>query len=301
MDNLKNWILADGVLCKDQSDAGWGLYGKPHSLNYAPSPDSVLYPIFSKDMIIEAVRLAHLPGAANIVYPIVIAGVFITAFYSFRLIFMVFHGEEKNHSSTGHHFNKIKESPLVITLPLIALAVPSIIVGYLLIQPMLFGTNDTPAILSDAILVDSRHNAMADLAILFHSPFKLMQHALMTPAFWMMTAGILLAWLLVLKKPQISQWLHKNLAWLRFILENGYGFDRFNEVVIAKTSRNLGLFFSQVTDAKIIDQYLVNGSAYLIASLSSVVRKIQTGYVYHYAFLMILALVVMLGYFLFSH
>ncbi len=246
---------------------------------------------YSKDMIIEAVHFSSLPFA-DWVYVAVIAGVFITAFYSLRMFFLVFHGESRMDEHTSSH---VKESSMSITLPLIALAIPSLAIGYFTIDPMLFN-----GWLDDAITVAANHTSMASLKQEFHGAGSMIPHALQTLPFWMMVGGIASAWVLTLYRTQWATWIQKKFHRTNYVLESLYGFDRFNDIVFVKGVKSLGNFLWKVSDSGLIDKMVVNGSARFVGFIGSVVRPIQTGYVYHYAFFMIVSLLIILTWVLFA-
>jgi len=246
---------------------------------------------YSKDMIIEAVHFSSLPFA-DWVYVAVIAGVFITAFYSLRMFFLVFHGESRMDEHTSSH---VKESSMSITLPLIALAIPSLAIGYFTIDPMLFN-----GWLDDAITVAANHTSMASLKQEFHGAGSMIPHALQTLPFWMMVGGIASAWVLTLYRTQWATWIQKKFHRTNYALESLYGFDRFNDIVFVKGVKSLGNFLWKVSDSGLIDKMVVNGSARFVGFIGSVVRPIQTGYVYHYAFFMIVSLLIILTWVLFA-
>ena len=251
---------------------------------------------YSKDLIIEAVSFSNLPYA-NLAYLSVLLGVTITAFYSFRLLFLVFHTTPRMDEHTKSH---LKESPLVVTIPLVLLAIPSIAVGFFTVEALLFGTQETPAILSDSIVVLPEHTVMATLGQHFHSALALALHSLQTITFWMMVLGIFLAWFFIIKKPELTKNIHAKLPITRRILEAKYGFDTFNDKVFVKGGRLIGNTLWKISEQRLIDGLVVNGSAKLIAWSAGVIRHIQTGYLYHYAFFMIIALLGILAWMLFS-
>ena len=269
---------------------------------------------YSKDSIIEAVHESHLPGA-GFAYFAVMAGVFVTAFYSFRLYFLVFHGKERfaqnpdahhddahhghaAHDDHGHHsaqaeHAKPHESPWVVTLPLILLAIPSVVIGFITIEPMLFG-----AFFKDAITVDPiRHPAMAELAKLFHGPAQMALHGLSTAPFWLAVAGVALAYYLYLVNPALPAAIKRRVEPLYALLDNKYYLDWFNENVLARGARALGYGLWKGGDQRLIDGALVNGSWKLVGWVSGVVRRLQSGYIYHYAFGMIIGVFVLMTYF----
>jgi NADH-quinone oxidoreductase subunit L len=245
---------------------------------------------YSKDMIIEAVHFSSLPYADWVYYAVVV-GVFITAFYSFRMFFLVFHGESRVKHETAKHLH---ESPLSITFPLIMLAIPSAIIGYFTIEPMLF-----KGWLDEAITVTSSHVSMVELKQQFHGALGMIFHALQTLPFWMMVGGIVAAWVFSLYKTQWAIWVRSTFKRTNYVLESLYGFDRFNEIVFVGGVKKLGNFLWKVSDSTIIDLMIVNGSARFVGFVSSVIRPIQTGYVYHYAFFMIFSLLIILTWALF--
>ena len=246
---------------------------------------------YSKDMIIEAVHFSSLPFA-DWVYYAVVAGVFITAFYSLRMFFLVFHGESRMDEHTASH---VKESPISVTLPLVALAIPSLMIGYFTIDPMLFN-----GWLDNAITVASTHTSMAGLEKSFHGAGGMIPHALQTLPFWMMVGGAVSAWVLTLYRAQWASWIQTKFRRTNYVLESLYGFDRFNDIVFVSGIKKLGNFLWKVSDSGLIDKMVVNGSARLVGFIGSVVRPIQTGYVYHYAFFMIVSLLIILTWVLFA-
>ncbi|RUM82890.1 MAG: NADH-quinone oxidoreductase subunit L, partial [Candidatus Thioglobus sp.] len=247
---------------------------------------------YSKDMIIEAVHFSSLPYAEWVYYAVV-AGVFITAFYSFRMFFLVFHGESRVDHHTEEHLH---ESAPSITFPLIALAIPSAVIGYFTIDPMLFN-----GWLDNAITVDAaKHVSMTELSKMFDSAAAMIPHAVQTLPFWMMVGGIVAAWILSLYRTQWADWIQKTFHRTNYALESLYGFDRFNEIVFVNGIKKLGNLLWKVSDSMLIDKMLVNGSARLVGFIGSVVRPIQTGYVYHYAFFMIFSLLIILTWVLFA-
>jgi len=246
---------------------------------------------YSKDMIIEAVHYSQLPYA-DWVYFAVIAGVFITAFYSFRMFFMVFHGQSRVDKHTESHLH---ESPWSITIPLIALAIPSAFIGFYTIEPMLF-----TGWLESAIMIDPSHISMEILKSHFISALELISHSIVTWPFWMMILGVITAWIFSLYRTEWADWIKNKFKGINYILESLYGFDRFNEIFFVNGFKRLGEFFWKVTDAGLIDKTLVNGSAKLAGFFGSLIRPIQTGFVYHYAFFMILSLLFILTWVLYS-
>jgi len=264
---------------------------------------------YSKDSIIEAVHASHLPFAHYAYYAVII-GVFVTAFYSFRMYFLVFHGKENfhhkpfpgehdhhdEHDEHGHgHAHVPHESPLVVTLPLILLAIPSVVIGYLTIQPELFG-----GFLKDAIMINlEAHPAMEELAHEFHGATEMALHGFTTLPFFLALGGVVTAFVFYMVAPQIPAMFAKVLRPLIVIGENKYFLDWFNENVLAAGARLLGRGFWKVGDQAIIDGLLVNGSAKLVGLFGSLIRLFQTGYLYHYALVMILGVFALMTWFVF--
>ncbi len=252
---------------------------------------------YSKDSIILAVEASNLPGTPFAIFAVV-AGVFVTAFYSFRMYFLVFHGKERfhhkpfpaeddhAHGHDDHHDATPHESPWVVTAPLVLLAIPSVLIGFLAIQPMLFGD-----LLKDAIHVDAaRHPAMAQLATGFHGATAMALHGLQTPPFWLALAGVVTAWWFYLKQPGIPVAIGKALGPVVRVLENKYYMDWFNEHVLAAGARLVGTGLWKGGDQMVIDGALVNGSAGLVGRLAGVVRQLQSGHLYQYALVMLLGI-----------
>ena len=263
---------------------------------------------YSKDSIIEAVAESHLPGAGFAHYA-VLAGVFVTAFYSFRMYFLVFHGKERfdqnpdahhddhAHDAHGHgdhgHDNKPHESPWVVWVPLVLLAIPSVIIGYLTIEPMLYGDFFKGAIFVDA----AKHPGMAELAHAFHGPWAMAQHALGTAPFWLAVSGVALSYYMYMVNPALPAAIKKAVSPLYTLLENKYYLDWFNENILARGARALGTVLWKGGDQMLIDGAVVTGSWKLVGLLAGGVRKLQTGYLYHYALVMILGIFVLMTYF----
>ena len=240
---------------------------------------------FSKDSIIEAVRNSEIAGA-GLVYLMVLLGVFITALYSFRMFFLVFHGEERMDEHTRSHLH---ESPKVVTLPLILLAIPSVFIGMLAIGPLLFGD-----FFKDSILVLEQHDVLAQIGAGYTGVMGFILHGLAGPAVWLALAGLGTAWFIYMKRPDIAASLKERYDSFYDMLVNGYGFDAFNDKVFAGGSRWLGRTLWQVSDVKLIDG-LVNGTARLVGWGAGIARQLQSGYLYHYAFAMIIGLSVLLS------
>ena len=240
---------------------------------------------FSKDAIIEAVHASTIAGS-DFAYFAVLSGVFITALYSFRLFFIVFHGEERFEQHDGHMPH---ESPKVVTVPLVLLAIPSVLAGFL-IGPMVFGH-----FFADAIYVSSEHDVLSQLN--YHGVLGFLMHGFVAPPFWLAMAGVGTAYYFYMVNPSIPAKLHQSFNWLYRVMENKYGFDRFNEVVFAGGARAIGRVLWKAGDLAVIDGVVVNGAAKTIGLVSKTVRRVQSGYLYAYAFAMIVGLLVLLKYF----
>jgi len=242
---------------------------------------------FSKDALIEAVHLSSTPGASY-AYWCVLLGVFITALYSFRVFFVVFHGEERFDPHVREH---LRESPAVVTLPLIALAIPSVCIGWLTVGPVLFGE-----FFSDSLLVLENQDVIHELGAEFHGPMAFVMHGMsQSIAVYLALAGGLVAWFFYLHRPELAEQAQQRLAPLHRILVNKYYFDWFNENVLARTARNVAGSLWRVGDELVIDGVVINGSAKTVALISSVVRTVQSGYLYHYAFAMFIGLAAIVG------
>jgi NADH-quinone oxidoreductase subunit L len=286
---------------------------------------------YSKDSIIEAVHASNIPGA-GFAYFAVLAGVFVTAFYSFRMYFLVFHGEERfgkahahdhhddhkqavaaghghadphaEHDSDAHHEEedhghhglapgqKPHESPWVVTLPLILLAIPSVIIGYLAIGPMLHGD-----FFKDVIFVGENHTAMETLREEFHGAVGMAIHGLTTAPFWLALAGVVVAYYCYMINPRVPAWFYAKFKPLHTLLDNKYYMDKFNQAVFAGGARAIGGGLWKVGDRALIDGLVVNGSAKAVGWFALLTRKGQTGYIYHYAFVMIAGIAATLLYF----
>ena len=257
---------------------------------------------YSKDSIIEAVHASNLP-ASGFAYFALVASVFVTAFYSFRLYFMVFHGKEKwreakhdHHDDDHDHHHGLgpndnpHESPWVVTLPLVLLAIPSVLVGLWVIEPMLYGD-----FFKDAIFVNTEaHPAMAVMKEEFHGVLGMVTHSVQTPVLWLAIAGVFTAWFFYMKAPHIPAKIAASVKPIYKVLDNKYYLDDIYYNVFAKGSRALGQFFWKVGDTFLIDNVLVNGSAKAVGALAGVVRRMQTGFIYTYATVMVLGVLVLL-------
>jgi len=246
---------------------------------------------YSKDAIIEAVGASTLPGA-TFAYVAVLIGVFITALYSFRMFFLVFHGKERMDHHTKEHLH---ESPAVVTIPLILLAIPSLLIGFFTIGPMLFGDY-----FNDSIRVFAQHDVLGQLGKHFDGPVGFTLHGLMSPAFWLAMGGLGTAWFIYMKRPDIAQMAKDRLGFVYRILDNKYGCDDFNATVFGGGSRGLGRFLWQVGDVKIIDDGIVNNTANGVGRFAGVLRLMQSGFLYHYAFAMIIGLMGLLTWIIFK-
>ena len=272
---------------------------------------------YSKDSIIAAVRASHVPGA-GFAYLAVVAGVFVTAFYSFRMFFLVFHGKERfghahhadehaeehddahggehadahadEHTGEHHHGLAPGEKPheprWVVWLPLVVLAVPSALIGYFTIEPMLFG-----GWFGSAIVISPEHHAMKELAEEFHGAAAMGVHALASAPFWLALAGVALSWYFYLKRPELPEKIRNTFSPIYTLLDNKYYFDRFNDWFFAGGARSLGSGLWRFGDVTIIDGIMVNGTARLIGVFSRWARGLQSGLIYKYAFIMIFGLV----------
>jgi NADH-quinone oxidoreductase subunit L len=257
---------------------------------------------FSKDAIIEATRFSTTPGA-GFAYFCVTACVFVTALYTFRMIFMTFYGAERFRAAPGHddhatgydahgddhgHGGAPHESPGVVTWPLIALSIPAICAGWV-IGPVLFG-----GFFGNSIVIAPEHNGLAKMGAEFHGVAGMMTHALMTLPFWLSVAGIATAWYLYIKRPDLPSVIAERFGLIYRILDRKYGFDEFNEWFFARGTRGLGRGLWQFGDVRVIDGVMVNGSAQLVGWFAGVIRYLQSGFIYHYAFTMIIGVLVLI-------
>jgi NADH-quinone oxidoreductase subunit L len=284
---------------------------------------------YSKDAIIEAVGESHRWGATY-AYWCVLGGVFVTALYTFRMIFMTFHGPERfrhkhgahaeghDHghgaaqaSAAGHahddahasadahghddhgHGGDPHETPAVVTVPLIALAIPSVLIGFVTVSSVLFGNY-----FGDSIQVLEHNNVIGEIGREFHGPMEFALHGFVSPPFWLAAAGVFTAWLFFLKKPSWANAAARNFSWVRTLFIEKYYFDWFNQAVIARLTRLIGYGLWKGGDEVLIDGGLVNGSAHTVRWFGSVIRRVQNGYLYSYAFWMVIGLAVLLGWFL---
>ena len=257
---------------------------------------------FSKDSIIEAVGLSQIPGA-GFAYLAILAGVFIGGFYSFRLVFFTFHGEERfrnthgdahgDHDDHGHHgAAEPHESPKVVTVPLLLLAIPSVAAGWL-IGPVLFG-----GYFGESIFISHDHHALAHMAEEFHGIGGMLLHSLTSLPFWLALSGAGTAWFLYIKRPELPAVIKARFSLVSMILEEKYGFDRFNDWFFAGGARLLGRGLWKGGDVAVIDGFLVNGTARAVGWCSALIRHLQSGYIYHYAFAMIIGVLALMTLFI---
>jgi NADH-quinone oxidoreductase subunit L len=272
---------------------------------------------YSKDSIIEAVAESHIAGS-GFAYFAVLSSVFVTAFYSFRMYFLVFHGEErfgKDHSAhhagnhedeeatADHHHGlapgeKPHESPWVVTLPLVLLAIPSVVIGAITIKPLLFGDFFKHGVaFKDVIYVGENHHAMKELAEGFHGWAEMALHSVTTPVLWLAIAGVVLPWFFYMKRPDIPAAIKQRFSGLYTLLDNKYYMDAINDAVFARGGRLLGTGLWKGGDQGIIDGGIVNGSWKLVGRIAGAVRWLQTGFIYHYAFSMLIGIFVLMSYF----
>ncbi len=250
---------------------------------------------YSKDSIIEAIHLAkNMPGA-HYAYFCVLTGAFVTAFYIFRAFFLVFHTHERMDAHTREH---LQESPVSIWLPLVVLAVPSVIAGAWLAGKLF---SPTHSLLGNTITVLNNTAVLHALGVTYrHSIWQIAAESLHSLPFWFALAGIALAWLCYIQCPRLPAFFAQRFAWIYKILVAKYGFDQFNQLVLVRGTQTLAKVFFEVGDVKLLDDQLVNGSGRAINWLSRMARKLQSGYLYHYAFIMILALLLLLVWILFK-
>ena len=240
---------------------------------------------FSKDAIIEAVHYSNIAGSGY-AYFMVVAGVFVTALYSFRMFFLVFHGEGPRDK---HALDHLHESPKVVTIPLIMLAIPSVIIGYITVGPMLFGDW-----FDGVIFVLPQHDVIGQLGESYTGPFGFILHGMMGVPFILAMGGLATAWFIYMKRPELADAVKEKLIVIYNILDKKYHLDEIFQYVFAGGSRGIGQILWNVGDRNIIDGFIINGSAKAVGWLSGIVRQVQTGYLHHYAFAMILGLLLLL-------
>jgi NADH-quinone oxidoreductase subunit L len=262
---------------------------------------------YSKDSIIEAVHASHLPGS-GFAYFAVIVGVFVTAFYSFRMYFLVFHGKENfrhkpfpgehdhhddahAHDDHGHgheaHAHEPHESPWVVTAPLVLLAIPSVVIGFLTIQSMLFGD-----FFKDSIFVElEKHPAMEELKHEFHGATQMALHGLTSLPFWLALAGVVTAYVFYMVKPGIPAAIARTFSPIVTILENKYYMDWIHEKLLSPAARAVGMGLWKGGDQAVIDGFVINGSANAVGGFAALTRHVQSGYLYWYALVMIMGVI----------
>ncbi len=258
---------------------------------------------YSKDSIIEAVAESALP-AAGFAHFAVLAGVFVTAFYSFRMYFLVFHGAERydqnpdahhdDHAhDDGHHDHTPHESPWVVTVPLLLLAIPSVVIGYFTIDAMLFGD-----FFKDAIFVnEDKHEAMHGLGHAYHGAIAMAMHAFSSAPFWLALAGVVSSYYMYMINPAVPAAIKRACMPIYTLFENKYYMDWINENILARGARALGTGLWRGADQSVIDGGIVNGSWKLVGAVSAVSRQLQSGYLYHYALAMIVGVFLLMTWF----
>jgi NADH-quinone oxidoreductase subunit L len=244
---------------------------------------------YSKDALIDAVHASQRFGAGY-AYWCVLLGVFVTALYTFRMIFMTFHGPERLDQHAREHFHDVGWD---MKAPLVALAIPSVIIGYLTVEPILFG-----GYFGNAIKVLEAHDVVGELKAEWHGPMAFALHSLISAPAWLAALGVYAAWWCVLKRPEFGDAMRERFSGTYRVLVNKYYFDWFNENVLVPLARGLGVALWRGGDELVIDGALVNGSAEAVGRLAGVTRLLQSGFLYSYAFWMIIGLAVSLGWFL---
>ena len=245
---------------------------------------------FSKDLLIEAVKHSHWQGQGAvywIAYLSVLLGVFVTALYSFRMFFLVFHGEERMDAETKSYLH---ETPWVVTLPLVMLAIPSLAIGWYTVEPILFG-----GFFGDAIVVADNHDVLAQMGADWHGSLGLLTHAWQTPVFWLAMGGLATAIFLYLLRPDIPAKIKSRMEGLYDVLDRKYYFDDLYIKGFAAWGRGIGNWLWKRGDEYLIDGVVVNGTANSVGKLAVILRRVQTGYLYTYAFAMIIGLTIFLG------
>jgi NADH-quinone oxidoreductase subunit L len=262
---------------------------------------------YSKDSLIEAVKLSHISGS-HFAYFSVLVGVFVTAFYSFRLYFLVFHGKEKwrlqklAHHDDHHHGLSPKDNPhessLSVTLPLVLLAIPSVVIGFMTIEPILFGSFFAQSIFLDIEAHPTMEHLSHHFREIYHGPFGMALHSITSLPFLFALSGVAFAYYCYEVNLNLPKVIFNRTQIIYKVLQNKYGFDSFNEKFFAFGSRLLGEKFWQIGDVKIIDGWLVNGTAKSISKFAEKIRVIQSGYIYHYAFAMVIGVFLFLTFFI---
>src|SRR3990167_1051066 len=237
---------------------------------------------FSKEAVIEAVHSSTIFGA-HYSYIVLLIGAFVTAYYIFRTFFMAFHTKERMDEHTRSH---LKEQ-WVMLFPLILLAIPSLLLGIFTVKPMLF---DSPGLLGNSVMILPQYNVLSQMSVNFHGVWNQVVHSIDTLPCWFSIAGIFSAWFMVIVVPTVTEFLAKRFSWIRRFLVVQYGFDIFNQWFFVRGGLRLSEFFYHTGDLKIIDTGMVNGSGRGITRLSNLLRKLQSGYLYHYLFIMIVGL-----------
>ena len=244
---------------------------------------------FSKEMIIEAVGLADRPGA-GFAHFAVYAGVFVTALYTFRMLYLTFHGKTRMDEKTR---SEVRESPAVVTVPLVLLAIASLAFGYFTVEPLLFG-----GALSDALVVRPENDVVATLGEHFQGALAMSLHGFLTPVFWLAMLGVGLASYVYLINPDMAARLKERFHLTWTILDRKYGFDELWKNVLGRGGLGVATGLSKGGDQTVIDGWMVNGSARLVGRMSAVLRTAQSGFLFHYAFVMVVALVALLATFM---
>ncbi|PLY13779.1 MAG: NADH-quinone oxidoreductase subunit L [Sedimenticola sp.] len=243
---------------------------------------------FSKDAIIEAVHHSQIAGSSYAYYAVLI-GVFVTALYSFRMFFLVFHGEGPRDEHAKEHLH---ESPKVVWIPLVFLAIPSVVIGYMTMDPILFGDW-----FKGVLHVLPEHDTLAALGEGIHGPNSMIAHGFMGPALYLALAGVFVAWFVYMKKPSLAHEIKTRFDFVYLILDKKYYFDELYQFLFAGGSRGIGKLLWNVGDKGIIDELIINGSARTVGRFADLARNVQSGYLFHYAMAMIVGLLLLLTWF----
>ncbi|HLB56612.1 MAG TPA: NADH-quinone oxidoreductase subunit L [Coxiellaceae bacterium] len=241
---------------------------------------------FSKDAVIEAVHASTIFGS-QYSYIVLLIGAFVTAYYIFRAFFMAFHTKERMDEHTRTH---LKEHWIML-FPLILLAIPSLLLGMFVVKPMLF---DSPGFLGNSVFVLPQYNVLAEMSTRFHGVWHDIRTCVDTLPFWFSAAGIFSAWFIVIAAPKTSDFFAKRFSWIRKIFIAQYGFDIFNNWFFVRGTRKMSEFFFHTGDVKILDEGMVDGSGHGITRISRILRKLQSGYIFQYIFMMIVGLLALL-------